>query len=240
MTFTLEQRIINRLLLESNMQVGLYEGKMGLVLFFVHYYKHTGLQLYDDTAGELMEELEKETRHETPIGFAKGLSGIGWGIEYMIQKGLVEGDSLTICDEIDKQIMEKDPRRITDYSLETGLEGLIHYVLNHIKGVTVQHSKIPFDAQYLYDFFQTLSNIPSNAELSDSFKRLSTKYMDYYENNTSLDYVPELSFFMDDEIIVTEDTLNSTPLGLKNGLSGYLLKRISEPPNSLDKKNLYR
>jgi len=65
-----EQHIIHQLLLRSSLgkEVGLYHGKMGLILFFAHYYRHTGQQVYDDIA-------------------------------------------------------------LTDYSLDTDVEGILHYVL---------------------------------------------------------------------------------------------------------------
>ena len=37
---------------------------------------------------------------------------------YLIANTFVEGDSLEICEEIDSKIMETDPRRLTDYTLE--------------------------------------------------------------------------------------------------------------------------
>jgi hypothetical protein len=58
-----------------------------------------------------------------PFSLDKGLTGIGWGIEYLIQNGSVKGESVEICEEIDYRIMETDPKRITDFSLETGFEG---------------------------------------------------------------------------------------------------------------------
>ena len=153
MNFSAEQYITNRLLFQSSMErdVGLFYGKMGLVIFFAHYFKYSSLKVFDDTADELMGELNKELFNEAiPVGFAFGLSGIGWGIEYLIQNGFTDDDSLEICKEIDKKIMEKDPRRITNYSLELGLEGILHYVIAHIKGVMAHHSQMPFDEIYLH------------------------------------------------------------------------------------------
>ena len=131
---SLEQNIIRRLLLQSSMgmDVGLYHGKMGLILFFAYYYKHTSLQIYEDTADDLMTEFNEEIKKQQfPVGFASGLSDIGWGIEYLIQNGFMEDDSLEICEALDKKIMEKDLRRMIDFSL--GLEGIIHSVLTQNK-----------------------------------------------------------------------------------------------------------
>lgn len=207
---------------------------MGIILIFAHYFKITNNPLFENTADELMEELLKEIHDELPIGFASGSAGIGWGMEYLIQNGFVEADSLDICEEVDKRIMEKDPRRITDYSIENGLGGILHYVLAHIKGVIAQHSKAPFDETYLKDLYQALKNIPSDIELSEKFRELSAKYSDFYINRKDIDYSLSLSYIIDDQEI--ENLLKSIssassafrphPLGLRNGLSGYLLKNL--------------
>ena len=232
MNLSLEQRIIQRLLFRSSQEkdVGLYHGKMGLIIFFAQYFKQTGLPVYDDTVDELMDELVNEIHKEFPVGFASGLSGIGWGIEYLIQNGFMEGDSLEVCKEIDRKIMERDIRRITDYSVETGLEGILHYVLLHIKGVIAQHSEMPFDEVYLFDLYRAVSTIPENVQPSNNFKLLSGTYATCYENRTAPDYVPQLSFIT--EIWETEgmeemvkSRLKKFPLGLRNGLSGFLLQK---------------
>ena len=58
----------------------LYHGKMGLKLRFVHYFRHSGLMVFDDTANELIDELTAKIQTEMPVGFTSGLSGVGWGI----------------------------------------------------------------------------------------------------------------------------------------------------------------
>jgi len=227
MEFSLDQKIIHQLLLRSNVEwnIGLYHGKMGLILFFAHYFELTKHPVYRNTADELMEELMEEIHTELPVDFSSGLSGIGWGMEYLIQKGLVEGDSLEVCEEIDKKIMEKDPKRMTDFSIEKGLGGIIHYVLFHIKGVHSQHSELPFDETYLRDLYQAVSNIPRDCILSDEFRSLSVKYSGFYNDRTKIDYLPQLLPIIDD-FEVSAENLNNFPLGLNKGLSGFLLKNL--------------
>ena len=229
MALTLDNQIINQLLYRSSdgNDVGLLHGKMGLILFFAFLFKHTNCQIYNDTAEELMDELRKVIHNELPVGFSKGLSGIGWGVEYLIQNGFINDDSLDTCEDIDKRIMEKDPRRITDYSFDTGLEGLLHYVLAHIKGVMLQRSQIPFDETYLFDLYQTVLEIQQDVELSDGFKRISSDYKIFYKNRDTIDYSLKLSTFIDDIRIRKNNNLLDFPLGLKNGLSGYLFKRLN-------------
>ena len=222
-----EKHIIHQLLLRASMgkDIGLYHGKMGLILFFAHYYKHTGLRIYKDTADELMDEVIAEINTELPFGFAFGLSGIGWGIEYLIQNGFYSDDSLDICEEIDKKIMEKDPLRMTDYSLDSGIEGILHYVLAHIKGVISQHAITPFDDSYLVDLYQAVATVKKSVIISKDFKQLSTTYTTFYKDKKTLDYNLKLSSIIGEATIVNDD-LNCFPLGLKDGIAGYLLKPL--------------
>ena len=113
--------------------LGVLNGKMGIVLFFFHYARYTGRVLYEDFAGEMLEEVIQELHSDLPIRFSDGLCGIGWGVEYLIQNAFIEGDSDEILEDLDQKIMEWDPRRATDLSFESGLEGVACYSSSRLK-----------------------------------------------------------------------------------------------------------
>ncbi len=110
--------------------IGLLNGKMGIAIFFYHYARHTNKHIYDDFAGELIDEIYKEIHMDSPRDFKDGLSGIAWGIEYLIQNSFIEADTDEVLEELDVQILERDVRKIKDISLETGLKGIAHYVIS--------------------------------------------------------------------------------------------------------------
>lgn len=152
--FTEEERMIHRLLLESSFltNLGLLHGKMGAAIFFYEYARRTGHPLFTECADDLLEDLWNEVNTYTPVDFANGLVGIGWGIEYLIQQGFVEAPK-DIFEEIDRRIMETDIRRITNFSLETGLTGLLHYIMARIQGAIRRKISIPFDSLYRLDIY---------------------------------------------------------------------------------------
>ena len=86
--------------------LGVLNGKMGIVLFFFHYARYTGRVLYEDFAGEMLEEVIQELHSDLPIRFSDGLCGIGWGVEYLIQNAFIAGDSDEILEDLDQKIME--------------------------------------------------------------------------------------------------------------------------------------
>jgi len=228
MEFNIEQQIIHQLLLKSGQEynIGLFNGKMGLVLFFAHYSKITCNLIYEDIADELMNEITEEIHNDLPIGFDSGLSGIGWGIEYLIQKGFLKGNSLEICEEIDKKIMEKDTRRMTDYSIETGLGGIFHYVLAHIKGVKEGCDSLPFDNDYLHDLSEIALCLSYNPKMSTEMKDLCECYTEFYKNGKPIDYSLKISNFT--EIIdLNEKKLNEYPIGFKKGLMSTLFFKFN-------------
>lgn len=126
-------RIVHTLMLQSFFitDIGLFEGQMGIVLALSEYSRKKEKDVFFDFSFDLLENIITKVNKGLTFSFNNGLTGIGWGIEYLIQNKFVEGSGVEICDEIDKKIMEIDPRRISDLSLNTGFEGLLHYVIYH-------------------------------------------------------------------------------------------------------------
>ena len=197
--FTEEQQLMDRLMMEASFlaDLGLFHGKMGVVILFYECGKRGDNSVLTEFADELLENLWNEINQSTPTGFASGLAGIGWGIEYLIQQGFVEAPD-DICDEIDRRIMETDIRRITNPSLETGLAGLLHYILAHIRGAIRRNASTPFDAIYLADLYATTKRMITqygDTELKD----LSIKFIRYYETKKEPDYSQGLIQFPTNE-----------------------------------------
>ena len=143
------KRIANHQMLHGSFcrDVGLMNGKMGVVLFFFHYSRHTGNVLYEDFAGELLDEVVEGLHADLPIRFSDGLCGIGWGIEYLIQNRFIEGDSDDVLKELDYKIVERDLRKIKDFSFDTGALGIACYVFSRLH--SPNQPQEPFDRFYL-------------------------------------------------------------------------------------------
>ncbi|MDD4404155.1 MAG: hypothetical protein PHO36_05170 [Parabacteroides sp.] len=201
MSFDLLKRIANHLIINASYlnNLGLYHGKMGIVLFFVHYARYTGDLLYDDFARKLINEIYDEIRDDIPINFENGLCGIGWGIEYLLEYGFMNGKSEEILADIDLKIMERNLRRVTDLSLKTGVLGIICYGSKHINSRSNKSGKLPFDSEYLSDFMCLKQyNIPN-------------------DNMILLNIASEF---------IVKDNAREWLLGLENGCAGYGLKSM--------------
>lgn len=219
-------RILHILMLRSKFvfDIGLLNGKTGIVIAFAHLYEYTHNEIYYDYMSELLDDVLEYVHKGLDVGFMSGFSGIGWGIEYLLQNGFVEGNSLEICEDIDDKIMTFDPRRINDVSLENGLEGLLHYVLIHVCGKNSEKYFSPFDETYFSDLYESVNTLIHDNKKA-SFVQLSSKYMEWYENRLILDYPLNLMQFVDSQIM--EQRISSNlPLGIKDGLAGLLLKQL--------------
>jgi len=107
------RRIANVLLLNASFtdNLGLLNGKMGIAIFFYQYARYTGNKVYEDYAGELIDEIYEELYNGTPVGFSNGLMGIGWGIEYLVRNGYLEADTDEALAVIDNAVYRSSLHR---------------------------------------------------------------------------------------------------------------------------------
>lgn len=146
---SLLKRIANHAMLHSssNYDLGLFNGKVGLTLFFFHYAKYIKNPLYEEFAGELLNEVLTNIHDTLSIRFSSGLTGIAWGIAYLVQQQFIEGDTTEIFQDIDHKIAEYNPLKMQDRSLDTGAGGIAAYV--QLRSSLVSDNYMPFDKEYI-------------------------------------------------------------------------------------------
>lgn len=197
----LMDRIVNNLMVYASgiNDLGLYHGKMGIILFFAHYARYTNESVYDDFAGNLLDDVFEKINTGLSIDFESGLAGIGWGIEYLLQNQFVEGSSNDILEEVDIKIMQHDIRRFRDLSIKTGIEGISYYVSKRIDSSLKNNEALPFDKIYLSEWKTAYNNpIPPDKQILLNI----------------INNLPD-----DDNIVEWE-------LGLESGCAGWGLKQI--------------
>ena len=195
-------KIANHLIINASFitDLGIYHGKMGIVIFFAHYARYKSNPIYNDFAAELLNDIYDDISANTPFFFEYGLCGIGCGIEYLYQNNFVEVVSEEVMEIIDKKIMEKDLLRITDKSFKTGLTGISFYVESRLKNKSKNRKMHAFDESYL-----------------KKIKKFESKVV----SSTPKDLLSEILKDLPDN-----DDVHSMPLGLNKGCSGIGLKMI--------------
>ena len=140
--FSRQQRITNTLLLNSSFieNLGLMHGKMGIAIYFFHLARQSKNLIYENYAGELIDEIYEEISIKTPLDFENGLAGIGWGIEYLVQNGFIDADTDNALEHIEKQlyISKSEFRGI---GLLNGLTGLGAYYLKRLQNPNSSNEK---------------------------------------------------------------------------------------------------
>ena len=195
------RRIANFVCLKTSFvsSLGLYNGRMGHLLFLAHYTHFSKSPYYNELAEQFIDEICSRIKDDLPINFATGLCGIAWGILYLLQNNFIEGDPNDILYEIDKKIMERDLSRINDPSFETGLNGILYYIQSRLL-FTKCFQTSPFDSIYLSNY----ENVKNHTHLNDwnINSLIGNNHFDIHTNPANWN------------------------LGLEKGCSGYGLKLV--------------
>lgn len=223
--FAVEQKVIHHLMLHafSLDDSGLLTGKLGVAVTFYLLGRKTGVDAYTQVADRLLDRMLSRIDDRLPWGFSAGLCGIGWGMDFLLYHGFVKGDPLEVCEEIDRAVMRLNVRRIADYGLEKGWEGLLHYVLAHMACCRKYGLPEPFDTEFVADLRAALRLIPPGS-LSRPGEALREQWRLSGETQT-IGYDFPLRQFTG-PVGVKEKEIGKFPLGIKSGLAGFLIKRL--------------
>ena len=156
------KKIADYLLLRSSylQEVGLFHGKMGVVVALYMYSSKYNDKLMEEYAWDLFQQIYDKVHIDMPVGLETGLAGIGYGTTLLYKYGLVSCDLNEILMDVDSKIMERDPRRMSDLSARTGLGGILQYIaLRQI----ISEPLLTFDRQYLTELNNAVAD---NASLN--------------------------------------------------------------------------
>jgi len=83
---------------------GLFNGKTGIGILLFYYSRYTQNHELGDYANYLINDTCENLSGTAYIDFDTGLIGLGWGVNHLIAKKYLKGDSDDILEEIDKLI----------------------------------------------------------------------------------------------------------------------------------------
>lgn len=219
--------ILSRLLINYGQiqDISLMSGKMGGVLFFMAYARKTGISAYCDFCDELLDDIYNHIHQGMPIGLFEGLTGIGWGIEYLLKNGYADGAVDEILNDIDNLVVEHDPQRMTDLSLESGLGGVLFYVNSRLQYGENRSLNTPFDLSYIASLSKAIHR-PSFLDISSCnsmVKDYDSIIQGRLDNEQKCMCIPD---FMFEGVPDNLENLQNLPIGIKRGLTGYALRMI--------------
>lgn len=113
---------------------GLMHGNTGLCIFFYQLAKATGNPDYEQLADDLLDKVFASLNTSASVDFENGLTGIGWGIEYLVQNGFAEGNSDEILEDIDNKVFRVlNENSFTSFEITNGLTGNLYYLISRLK-----------------------------------------------------------------------------------------------------------
>ena len=173
--------------------LSLFHGRMGIILFFAHYARAT----------------------------QNGLCGIGWGIEYLVQQGVMEGDTDEILADIDRKVMELDPLRITNWGFRRGLAGIAFYVIARLNANRTT-AALPFDDAYLTSLQQALER----AEFTEKEEVPADLPVVFNQALKGEKLTLSLPDFLTHSELSLDKSFDEILLGLEEGLAGWLWSNL--------------
>lgn len=216
--FTKEQRALHKLIIDSIgvADIGLFEGKMGIILSLMTYSHRSKQRCIEDVADLLMEQVLGSITNVSPLSFSNGITGIGWGIEYLIQNGYMSGCGADICVEIDNKLMSCDIRRVDDFSLCHGIYGWLHYIVAHMQGAN-KCGRSVFDGMYIKELRAKLKEYSEYNKTTDEFMILRNAFEEVIDGATDSYKFPL------GEIVKNDMKFSLNNLSLQKGLAGYMM-----------------
>lgn len=161
------QRVINVLLLHSSFieNLGLFNGKMGISIAFFHLSRQTNNSVYENYAGELIDEIYDEINTNTQWSFENGLAGIGWGIEYLVQNHFIEADTDEALFEIDNRLTQYVYSFPSKFGINDGLLGVGFYFLSRVKQKVKESPQLIKNKQLLIHIIDELDKRTNDVSL---------------------------------------------------------------------------
>lgn len=214
----IDKQILQCIILRSMFShlTGLYYGKMGVLIFLYIFRKKRLCIDMDLLLDYLIDDVCNNVTHDMNYSFEDGISGIGWGLEFLVQEKFIQADNDFLY-ELDQIIMEKSLFRISDCSLDRGLEGILHYVFMRLKGAKLYKSSHGFTSEFV-------NEVCNNCTKSDYV--FGKTFVSYFDNGI-FNYNPYsiLKYVIGTGYNADIQGIDPYFIGLRNGLSGYLLNK---------------
>ncbi|MDR1883473.1 MAG: glycosyltransferase [Prevotella sp.] len=166
---------------------GILKGQTGIIIFLFHYSKYSKSKSFSDLATRLFDNLCNSLNIDMSCSFESGLSGIGWGIQYLFLQKFITGDINEILEDFDDKIQGIDIDNMEDLSFNTGLGGIVQYINIRLSTITDLNLKNPFSIHFLNSLYLKLKSVVNNDALDSDSIDIFVYYLLFYEKEKKFD-----------------------------------------------------
>ena len=208
------EQLVYKLILhsyDSPESIGLLTGQMGIVITLARCFRQFQLPSLEPVIDYLFDNIAHRVAYVNDIGFSSGITGIGWGVEYLVQHKIMPGPANDLIGDIDDQVMCINVNRVKDFSLDNGVLGLWHYICARIQGNLIAGLPVPFDNRFIDDWKELIRSNQKKMPVNSMERLLSMQNQHFYY----------------DELNVCQfvQSMNNQPqedYSLYSGLAGYI------------------
>lgn len=220
--------------------IGLLNGKMGVAIFFFHYYRYYKKEEYEDIAISIISNIYEHLSADYSPNYREGIAGIGVGIDYLAHYGFItiDDDFWTDFDDIMYRAVINHSHE--GYTLYDGLLGYARYWTmrgeNRMSSIAIKsvlesivHNFGSLNEIELFDIYNLLVDL-NNIELYSCVTR--TLIRDFRQNIDCIKYPSPKDSFprLDDTVFknIVKPYYNSDYLNIPWGVEELNYKDISD------------
>jgi hypothetical protein len=113
----------------------LWHDKTDIVVFFFHYAKYTGNDLFEEYAANLITVIQSELHAGMLSDYELGIAGTGAGMEYLIRQNFLSPGNNNVFADFDSRIYRLVMHETSvDLTLADGLSGCGRYLVYRLQG----------------------------------------------------------------------------------------------------------
>ena len=181
------QQIANILIMNLNTVrgIGLISGKMGVTVLLYHCGSILKKEVYTQMGDECLDEIFSSLKGLTDKSFQGGLSGIGFGINYLEQNGLVEIDDEEFYDEFEGVLFDDNKEYLEHESLNPASVFSTGIYLSSRNKINLKYLRENLD--FVEHFFEKEGDVLHAAYINSIFHFLLKIYDSNSVNKKNMD-----------------------------------------------------
>jgi len=171
--------LTNHLIINGSMVFfsGLFNGKLGISLFFFHYWRYSGNSLYNEYAQYLIELVKSQIHDDYPLDYECGLAGVGAGLDYL--KKYVYFDA---GDDLMQQIDSRIIKAVSYESRVDMLTGFARYLLARAETCQTIKDYLSIEKEKIEPYLPDSRNVL----IQNVFKTISNKKISRFTSISDL------------------------------------------------------